>query len=120
MDRMTVLQEAIDRTKTAAASYPGQRGPVMEIQGRDILTGPGVEDGWTLGVLHRTVLQIAETHDGCTERDCRICASVGEGLAASLRALRRLQAGELEAGLHPMPRWRRWLWTRTGLSRLVG
>lgn len=103
MDRLSVLQEAIDRTRAAQSDYrdsdpsPG----IHAIHGTDIMTSYGQgEREWTLGSLQRLLVQIAESHaEDCDSEDCRTCPSIAEGLAVSLTALRWMHEEELEAHL---------------------
>jgi hypothetical protein len=96
VDRLTVLQEAIDRTQHAAIRF-GAEPDVLEIRGADILTSRAVDQfGWTAGVLQRLILEIAEDHQGCPVAGCGTCEAIRVGLATSLTGLRGMQR-ELEA-----------------------
>jgi hypothetical protein len=97
VDRLAVLQEAIDRAQHAATRYGAEPGG-LEISGADILTSRHtLQFGWTAGVLQRLILAIAEDHDGCPDVGCRTCEAIREGLATSLTGLRGMQQEELEA-----------------------
>jgi hypothetical protein len=101
MDRLTALQDAIDRTQQAANRYP--QPAVFEIHGRDILTGH--QEGWTQGALQRHLLDIADDHSGCILTGCRTCEAIAASLTESLRQMYSLQVIELEASVAPARSW---------------
>ncbi len=106
MDRLTALQDAIDRTRQAAGRYP--QPAALEIHGRDILTGR--QEGWTQGALQRHLLAIADDHSGCVVAGCRTCEAIAASLTVSLRQLYSMQVVELNAAVEPVRRsWWRWL-----------
>lgn len=98
MDRLAVIQDAIDRTQDAASRY--RRPGVLEIFGTDLLTSRHQDPhGWTAGALQRLFLEIADDHDGCSDQRCRTCEALRSGLAVSLAALTGIQREELERRL---------------------
>jgi hypothetical protein len=101
VDRLSVLQEAIDRTHIALSGYPDPHHGIHEIHGTDIMTSRNEgERGWTMGSLQRILVEIAESHtEVCDSEDCRTCPAIAEGLTVSLAALRWLHEEELEARL---------------------
>jgi hypothetical protein len=100
VDRLTVLQQAIDRTSETAGRYQADRD-CLEIHGTDLLTSGGA---WSTGGLPRLLLDIADDHHGCLLPECRTCAAIRQGLMFSLAALRSMQRFELERRVEVSPR----------------
>jgi hypothetical protein len=97
VDRLALLQEALDHTNAAADHY--RIGDcIVEVQAKDVFTGDNrTKHGWIAGALQRIILQIAEDHaDECDQDTCRTCVGIRSGLAVSLVALQDLRAEEME------------------------
>lgn len=106
MDRLAILQDAIDRADDASGRYCSNR-ELFEIRGEDILAGRRDGGGWAASALCRLLLDIADDHDGCTLEGCGTCTAVRKALAVSLDELRTVQQQILERRVAPArSRWR--------------
>nr|WP_221374495.1 hypothetical protein [Actinoplanes polyasparticus] len=111
MDRLSTLQQVIDRTTQAADRFGANR-TFLEITGPDILTSRG--KGYAGAALRRLLLDIAADHDRCQVEDCGTCTAVRKALAVALAELETMQRGELEKRVaEDRPRW----WDRRDRTR---
>ncbi|MEU4426168.1 hypothetical protein AB0F81_36575 [Actinoplanes sp. NPDC024001] len=113
MDRITALQETIDRIAEAAGHYGPER-QVLSIDPVDLFAAPdpnqhGGYTTLTTGVIQRALVTIANDHRGCAISDCGTCAALRTGLAACLSELRSEQQALREQPDETEPRslWRR-------------
>lgn len=98
MDRLAILQDALDRTSAALDRYRDPHPGILEVRAVDVQTSgtPG-ERGCTAGALQRILLDIADRHEAaCDLEVCPTCDSIAEALSVSLSALRWLHQDELE------------------------
>lgn len=97
MDRLAVLQEAIDRTLSVGEHYLDCGNPMLEIRAEDLHILPGENHhSWLTGALQRAVVLIADAHAGCDTAGCRTCDEIADGLGGALFGLRMMQEEEME------------------------
>jgi len=113
VDRLTALQEAIDRTVEAAEHY-GPGPGVLSLDAVDLFSAPHPDrHGYTTlttGIVQRALVTIANDHRGCTLPDCGTCGALRTGLAACLSELRgeHHRALQTQFDQGESRSWRRW------------
>lgn len=99
MDRLIVLQDAIERAATAGRRYTAYQH-VADVPSDEMRLIAGDErHAWLTGALQRALVLIAEQHAGCRQVGCGTCQEISNGLGMSLMGLRLMQEHELEGRL---------------------
>ena len=117
MDRLTALQEAIDRTVEAAEHYGPER-QVLSIELVDLFAAPDPDPerhGYTrltTGIVQRALVTIANDHRGCTMSSCSTCDALRTGLAACLSELRSEHQKALRAQFDQTEARSLWRWLK--------
>jgi hypothetical protein len=95
VDRLALLQEAIDHTSAVAELlHCGEQSFILPHA--NLFPGDGPH-AWMSAHMQRIILQIAEDHvDECDLDPCRTCMGVWMGVTLSLNRLTRMRDEEME------------------------
>jgi hypothetical protein len=92
---LDTLQEALEEATAVAADFQVPESRVRRAEDRLDLARP---DGFLVGVLQRTILDVAAQHHAeCEHPACRTCDTIRYGLTTALAALRVAIAAERRA-----------------------